>query len=308
VSIVARTNLDVWIPEETGSDVLTTVQNTSVAEATFRREPMATDTKTIPRDGGVDVAVTPKGTAYTENAKTDDEITLKTRKFTGLLRIAEEDIADIPRDIISAKQQAWASTYARRLDFSCFSNTAAEDGLAVPFTSMYRALSTADASVGYTANANLVKTAGAVTYDKLSDLLGLLENDDYFEGITLAAHTSFKGTFRKLKDNDGRPILVESNGNAPDNLFGYPIKWSPALKTGTDVRVGPAASGNPLFAAYNSGYSILGVRSGPEFAVVNGFTGASALTDEALVKARSRRAYRLGNPRAAAMLEVTAAA
>lgn len=304
---MARTNLDVWIPEQTGSDVLLAVQNTSAAEALCRREPMNTDTKTIPRDGGVDVAVTPKGTAYTENTRTDDEITLKTRKFTGLLRIADEDLEDIPANIVAQKQLAWASTYARRLDFSVFSNTAAEDGLAVPFTSMYRALSNADAAVGYTANANLVKTAagGAVTYDMLSAVFSRVENDDYFDQLAVAAHTSFKGTFRGLKDDQGRPIFIDGLAGTPDTLFGYPVRWSAGLKTGTDVRVGPAAAGNPLLAVFNRGFSVLGIRSGPEFAVVNGFTGASALTDEALIKARSRRAYKLGNPRAAAMLEVT---
>ena len=305
---MARTNLDVWIPEEKGSDVLLAVQNTSAAEALCRREPMGSDTKSIPRDGGVDVAVTPKGTAYTENDNTDDEVTLRARKFTGLLRIADEDIEDIPRDIVAQKQLAWASTYARRLDFSVFANTAAEDGLAVPFTSMYRALSQADASVGYTAGANLMQTAGDLSYDDLSDVIGIVENDDYFDQLAVAAHPIFKGLFRGLKDDTGRPILMEGNGTTPDTLFGYSVRWSAGLKTGTDVRVGPAGSGNPLLAVFNRGFSVLGIRSGPEFAVVNGFTGASALTDEALIKARSRRGYVLAHPKAAAMIEITAAA
>lgn len=303
---MARINLDRWIPEEKGSDVLVAVQNSSAAEALFRPEPMTSDTKTIPASGDVDVTVTPKGAAYTEGQTSDREVTLKARKFTGLLRIADEDIADIPRDIIAAKQQAWANTYARRIDFATFATTPAEDGLAVPFTSIYRRLSTADADLGYDAGDNIVKTAGAATYDDFAQVLGLVEDSDYFDQIAVAAHGSFKGVLRGLKDDNNRPLFVEGQGDVSDTLFGYPVRWSGGLKTGTDVRVG--GSGNPLLVVFNRGFNILGKRSGPEFATINGFTGASALTDEALIKARTRRGFACAHPRSAAILEVTPAA
>lgn len=241
---MARVNLDQWLPVEKGSDVLTAVQNTSAAESLLRVEPMNTDTKTIPASGDVDVTVTPKGTAYTEGTTTDREVTLKTRKFTGLLRFADEDLADMARDVVAAKQIAWANTYARRIDFACFSNTAAEDGVAAPFTSMYRRLATADAGLGYTAGANIVKTAGAVTYDKLASVLGIMEAGEYFEDIAVAAHVSFRGAMRGLKDSSNRPLFVTGQGDVADTFFGYPVRWSNGLKTGTDVRVGPAGTAN----------------------------------------------------------------
>lgn len=304
---MARLNLDQWVPVEKGSDVLLKVQNVSAAESMFRSEPMSSDTKTIPADGGVDLAVTPKGAAYTESGGADREVTLRTRKFTGLLRIADEDLADIPRDVVAAKQLAWAQVYARRIDFATFASTAVEDGVAVPFTSMYATLAAANAGLAYAANANIVKTAvgGVVTYDMLSKVLGLVENGDYFDSIGVAANPLFKGILRGMKDGNGRPLFVDGLAGSPDTIFGYQVRWSAGLKTGTDVRVGPAATGNPLLAVFNTNHTILGKRSGPEFAAINGFTGASALTDEALIKARARRAFVLATPQAAAMLEVT---
>ena len=304
---MARVNVDQWIPVEKGSDVLVAVQNSSAAESMLRPEPMATDTKTIPASGDVDVTVTPKGTAYTEGTTSDREVTLKTRKFTGLLRFADEDLSDSPRDIVAAKQDAWANTYAKRIDFATFANTATEDGLAAPFTSIYKRLATADAALGYTAGANIIKTAGAVTYDKMASLLGAMELGDYYDSIAVAAHPFFKGAMRQMKDGNQRPLFVQGQGDLNDTFFGYPVKWTNGLKTGTDVRVGPASTGNPLLAIFNRNFNILGKRSGPEFATINGFTGASALTDEALMKARTRRAFVCAHPMAAAILEVTAA-
>jgi hypothetical protein len=45
------------------------------------------------------------------------------------------------------------------------------------------------------------------------------------------------------------------------------------------------------------------VRSGPESVVIDGRDGASALTDETLLKLRARRGFQLVFPQAAAVLE-----
>lgn len=306
---MARENLDAWIPEERGSAVLTTISANSAVEALGRPEPMASDTKEVPRVGDVDVTVTPKGTAYTENSSTDDVVTLRARKFTGLLRIADEDLQDIPENVIALKQTAWASAYAKGFDNACLGVTAAENGTTVPFTSVYRTLSQADAALGYTANANIVKTAAgaAVSYDNLSAVLSLVENGDFYGDLVVVAHPSFKGRFRGIKNDNGNPIFVQGLGDAgQDMLFGLPVAWSQGARTSATFTAAP--TGNPILVVANRDLLIKGVRSGPEFAAVNGFTGASALTDEALVKARSRRGFALGHPGGAAILEAVAAA
>lgn len=297
---MARTNMDAWVPEERGSAVLATVGAQSAVEALARREPMASDTKSVPRSGGVDVDVTPKGAAYAENDNVDDEVTLRARKFTGLLRIAEEDLADIPENVVAMKQQDWARSYARVLDNSVLGTTGAENGTTVPFTSVYAAVA------AYNSASNRIQTAGAVTYADLSAVFGLVENGDYFgdSETVVIAHPSFRGVFRTVTDGNGSNIFDAATNGTPDRLFGYQVAWSAGARTSATKSANPA--GNPLLVVANKNHLILGIRSGPESAVINGFTGASALTDEALIKMRSRRGFVLGHASAAAVLEVTA--
>src|SRR3954471_22892540 len=93
---MTRNVFDTWIPEEQGWTVLTRVAASSGVEALARREPMRTDTKAVPRMGATDVEVIPKGGAYGEDAAVNDEVILKARKFGKAIRIAEEDLDDIP--------------------------------------------------------------------------------------------------------------------------------------------------------------------------------------------------------------------
>ena len=301
---MARVNLDGWIPEERGSAVLTTVNETSAVEALATREPMSTDAKIIHRQGGVGVSVIPKGTAYPEDVTEDDEVTLKARKFGTAIRIAEEDLADIPANVIAAKQAEWAKSYAVKLDNACLGVTAAENGTTVPFTSVYRALSTADATVGYTANANIVKTAGAVTYDSLSSVIAILEASNRGGELVIIAHPAFKAAFRGVKDDNGQPVFVQGLAGTPDTVFGYSVSWSRGAKTSAVATEAP--EGNPLLVVVSKESLILGVRSGPESFTASGNDGASMLTDEALLKMRARRGFVLGHPNAAAVLEITA--
>lgn len=303
---MARTNLDGWIPEERGSAVLTTVNEVSAVESLATREPMGTDAKIIHRLNGVGVSVVPKGSAYPEDVTEDDEVTLKARKFGTAIRIAEEDLADIPANVIAAKQNEWAKSYAVKLDNAALAVTAAENGTTVPFTSVYRALSTADEAVGYTANANIVKTAGAVTYDHLSDVLGLIEGGNRGGDLVIIAHPSFKAAFRNVKDDNGSPVFVQGLAGTPDTIFGYAVSWSRGARTSATATEAP--TGNPLLVVVSRDALILGVRSGPESFAADGNSGASMLTDEALLKMRARRGFTLGHPDAAAIIEVTASA
>jgi hypothetical protein len=86
-----------------------------------------------------------------------------------------------------------------------------------------------------------------------------------------------------------------------DTLFGSPVIWTQGARGSAAYTATP--TGNPLLFVVNRDLLILGRRSGPEFAAVNGFTGAGALTDEALIKARSRRGFVFGQASGAAVLE-----
>lgn len=297
---MARVVLDNWIPEERGSTVLQVISQTSAVEALATKETMKTDAKIIPAMNGVAVSVIAKGAAYPEDAVVDGEVVLKARKFGTAIRIAEEDLADIPTDVIANKQKAWATSYAIELDNACLGTTGAADGVATPFDSVYRVVSS-NASVSAT---NLIKTAGAVTYDDFSNALGAVENGAYFGDLVIIAHPFFKGAFRNIKDNTGEPIFVQGLAGTPDTIFGYSVVWSRGAKTSAAATSNP--TGNPLLIAVSKEHLLVGERSGPESFVIPGSTGASALTDETILKMRSRRAFVLGNAEAAAIIEVTA--
>jgi HK97 family phage major capsid protein len=300
---MARTNVDVWIPEEQGSNVLKTISTTSAVDALATKEPMASDTKAVPVLNGVSVSVVAKGSAYPEDVTADAELILKTRKLGTVVRLADEDLKDAPANLIANKQAEWAKSYAVMLDNACLAVTAAENGTTVPFTSVYNKLSTADAGSGYTANANIIKTVTGtpVSYDNISALIAKLEQGNYFGDVVLIAHPAVKQALRGIKDSSGAPIFIDSNtGNG--SLFGYDLVFSKGARTSAVATSAP--TGNALLIAVAKEYLLLGTRSGPESALATADSGASFLTDEALLKMRARRAFQLGNPGAAAILEI----
>ena len=69
----------------------------SAVEAHAQRIPMATQTRSTPRSGGIAVGIVAKGGTYSEDTTTNDEVILNVQKFGEAIRIAEEDINDSPR-------------------------------------------------------------------------------------------------------------------------------------------------------------------------------------------------------------------
>jgi len=316
---MARNTMEAWLRDEQGSDVIKRIEYNSVAESIFRSVPMSGATKTEPRMADMSVAVVAKGSAYGEDTAANDEVLLTAIKFGTALRIAEEDIDDQIANIIEAKKLSWASNFGVLLDNATIGTSAAANGSTIPFTSIYRAVTTADAAVGYTANANYLSAIAAVTYDNLSDLASKIEGSGYgAPGNAYIAHPVFKGVLRKIKDSQGRPIFEPSpREGSPDTLFGYPIHWSGGAVVSATASATQAATlvgqgvkgtaGNPLIAFGNPDYALLGKRSGVESVVIDGRDGLSALTDETILKVRARRAFALGNVKAFAVLEVVTA-
>lgn len=301
---MARTNLDVWVPEEQGSTVLTTIAQTSAIDALAAKEPMASDTKTVGVVNGVSVSVVAKGAAYPEDVTADAELILQSRKFGTAIRMAEEDLADSAVNVIANKQNEWAKAYAVELDNACLATTAASNGTTVPFDSVYYKLTQADASSAYASGANIIKTTTGVapSYQNLSDVIAKVEAGAFNGDLVVIASPYFKSVFRSIKDNNGAPVFVQGLAGTPDTLFGYNVVWSRGARTSATATNAP--TGNHLLVVANRQHLILGVRSGPESFLIDGSTGASALTDEAILKMRARRAFKFGNPNAAAILEI----
>lgn len=308
---MARNTFEDWIPEEWDSQVIQRVQQVSVIESEAREYPMATDTRHIPRSAGVDVNGVAKGSAYGEDESVNDDVLLTAKKAGRAIRIADEDLQDSNVAILEQKRVDWATSWAKYLDNACLAVTAAESGVTVPYTSVYKAIRTTNSDTSYTADANYVASAtgGVVSYDNLSAVLGKVEVGDYWEeGLTLViAHPSLREKLRNIKDDQNQPIFVRGQGGdagTPDTLFGHRIRWSLGARTSATATHAP--TGNPLVIVVNRDFLAIGKRSGPESRVAGPDTGAAFLTDEALLKMRARRAFALTHEKAAAVLEVLA--
>jgi HK97 family phage major capsid protein len=308
---VARNTLDAWIPEEFGSEVIQKVNQSSAVEAYAQRIPMKTQTRSTPRSGGVDIAIVGKGGTYGEDTTTNDDVVLSVQKFGRSVRLAEEDIDDSLADILNAKMKDWGTSYAKILDNSCLAVTAAKATTGCAFDSVYYKLTQTNSNTSYTANTNIVQSgSGGTTYDNLSSTAGLMESGDYWddEAALWIVHPNFKKKLRGIKDLNNRPIFNESsNGtaggaqNVPATIMGYPVKWSLGAKTSATPTNRPG--GNPLAILCNPLYMLLGIRSGPESVFIDGRDGLSALTDESILKMRSRRGFALGVEQAFAVFE-----
>jgi len=146
-------------------------------------------------------------------------------------------------------------------------------------------------------------TGTGVTYTLLSSLLKLVENSDYFDlpRMRVIAHPSFRDDLRQIKDTAGNPIFIQGLAGTPDTLFGLPIGWSLGAKTSATMLQAP--NGLPLMIVANMDYLRLGVRSGPESVFIDGRAGLGALSDESILKLRSRRALAVGHEAAFSVLE-----
>lgn len=307
-----------WLRDEQGSDLIIRVQQTSVAESWYKPIPMAGELKTEPRMAGTGISVIAKGGTYPEDVAGNDSVTLAARKFGTAVRLAEEDIADNLVDVVNAKKTDWGTSFAIAYDNSTIGTSGAANGTTIPFTSIYQAITTADAGAGYAANQNYVKNIGALTYDNINTLVGLVENQGFFSPTRsgFIAPFGFRQALRGLKDTTGRPLWSPAiSADEPETLMGYPIKWSMGAVVTAAVSASQAVTilgagvkgtaGNPLIVFANADLLYRGVRSGPESVVIPGLDGASALTDETLIKMRARRAFAVANELGVAVMEIT---
>lgn len=306
---MAVNNVDDWIPEEPSGEVIQRVNQMSVVERLARPWPMSTLTRSVPRSAGMDVEGIAKGGTYGEDTSNNDEVLLRARKMGKALRLDDEDMQDSTLvDILNVKKRDWATSYAKFYDASCLGTTAAENGTTVLFTSVYKSIRTTNADTSYTADANYVASASGspVSYDNLSNVLGLAETGDYWDDsmALVVAHPGYKNKLRGIKDSQQRPVFVEGQGGdkgTPSTLFGYEIAWSLGAKTHATNTANP--TGNQLLIVCNRDYLYKGVRSGPESYVAGADTGIGFLTDQAVLKIRARRGFAVAHEAAFAVLE-----
>lgn len=316
-----------WIAVETGDVAIQALMQNSAVELLARPEPMATDTKQVPRSGDFAIGSVAKGAAYTETSGTNDYVQLIARKAGGVLRVAEEDLVDTTVDILATKRQGAARNMAKFFDNATLGTSAAENGTTVLYTSVYKALRTTNSASGdfaYTADTNYQAVTAATwaalgasgAYGALNTLVGKYEQSNFFDesaGVVIA-HPAFKALFRGLVDLNGDPIFNEGpriQGISQSVLFGYPITWSMGCRVSATNTSNP--TGNPLLFIGNRDFLIKGMANlspqiaspNPGFAIQRAKAGVGFLTDEALMKAAMRRGFNIGTENAFAVLERT---
>lgn len=319
---MARNDIDAtgWLVEDKDSTVVKSYAHTSAWEKVARPITMTANVVEIPRIEDMDVDVIPKGGAYGEETSDADVISIRARKFGKALRIAEEDVEDKKlADYLALKKASAGSSFAKKFDNAAIGVNAVENGTTVPFTSLYKALTTADATTGYTANANhRGALVAAFTYDALNELISLAEDSDYYDEsqVSIVAHPTFRRLLRGLKDTQGRPLFLNDvvGGRSVNTILGLPIEWSNGAKVSATAQTKVAGAGgvkgttgNPLLAVVNKAAAIVGNRKPFESVVIPGRDGTSALTDEDILKVRARKAAGVTMPQAHAVFELLGA-
>lgn len=309
-----RETFESWTPVETGSEAIQALVQESAVEAWGRPERMVSDVKQVPRAGDFAIAAVAKGAAYGETSGTNDYVELIARKAGGVLRVAEEDLLDSSIDILGTKRVSASRNMAKFFDNACLATSGAMNGTTVLYTSVYKAIRTTNSATGYTADANYVASAGAVTYAKLSQAVALYEESEWYDGsnTVVIASPAFRTALRDALDTQGRPIFADAVAGGAPTLFGYPLHLSQGAKVSAVNTQAP--SGNPILVIGNRNLLIKGMANlSPEIASPNpGFqlqranNGVGYLTDEALLKAAMRRGFAVGHEAGFAVLERTA--
>ena len=320
---MARNDIDAtgWLVEDKDSTVVRAYRHTSAWERVARPINMTANVVEIPRIADMDVDVIAKGGAYGEETSTADVIAIRARKFGKALRIAEEDVEDTKlADYLEMKKESAGSSFAKKFDNAAIGVNAVENGTTVPYTSLYKALTTADATTGYTADANhrgmtvAAFAASGAAYSALNELISIAEGSGFYDEtqVAIVAHPYFRRILRDVKDGQGRPLFLTDfvNGRRVDNIFGLNIVWTNGAKvsavatTNVTGALGvKGTTGNPLLAVVNKAAAVVGNRKGFESVLIPGRDGLAGLTDEDILKVRARKAAGVTRPDAHAVYE-----
>lgn len=288
-----------YILEEQGSVVIQDLIANSAVERFARRETMASRTKTVPRFVTDAPQVVAEGGTIPEASATLDEIVLTARKYAQIMHVSEEDLNDNLVDVLTASKREWASRWARKFDNACLGVTAVGDGDdGQPFNSLYYSVTQ------YNSASNKIATAGALTFEDISNALGLVESSSKFDAANTVfmAHPKMLAHIRAMIGANNEYVLPNPLDATPGSLLGYPLVVSYGAATSAAATDAPA--GNPLLIVGNRQMLINGVRGGVESVVSR---DAEFTKDGVLLKTRIRRGFAVADASAFAIVEKTSA-
>jgi HK97 family phage major capsid protein len=288
-----------YILEEQGSAVIQDLIANSAVERFARREAMASRTKTVPRFVHDAPQVVAEGATIPEASATLDEIVLTARKYAQIMHVSEEDLNDNLVDVLTASKREWASRWARKFDNACLGVTAVGDGDdGQPFNSLYYSVTQ------YNSASNKIATAGALTFEDISNALGIVESSSKFDAANTVfmAHPKMLAHIRNMIGANNEYVLPNPLDATPGSLLGYPLVVSYGAATSAAATDAPA--GNPLLIVGNRNMLINGVRGGVESVVSR---DAEFTKDGVLLKTRIRRGFAVADASAFAIVEKTSA-
>jgi hypothetical protein len=316
-----RQDLELFIPNEPSGPALRALGEASAVEAYANPITMTSDTKEIDRFGGFTVATVAKGADYGFSTNTSDRIDMVARKIGGAAKIAEEDLVDttMGEATMTMYEQEAGKALAAHFDNAALAVTAAPNGTTVKYSSLYYELSQAATTPhgNYVANANISKVERgdflSGGYAAISAWLAKYEEGLFFdEGDTVVLMSpAFKAMLRNvLNPQTGLPYFTDPRTSTDATFFGYQGKFTKGARTSATDTQAPA--GNPLAIIGNRRLMNNGrARTSAGMAPGNPGTqwqraanGLGFLSDEALMKATMRRAFRISTPLAFSILEI----
>jgi HK97 family phage major capsid protein len=286
-----------YILEEQGSNVIQDLIANSAVERFARREVMASRTKSVPRFKTDAPDIVAEGATIPEAVATLDEVVLTARKYAQIMHVSEEDLNDNLVDVLTSYKREWASRFARKFDNATLGVYAVETGNDdAPYTSLLTA-------VANEAAANLIPTAGALSYDDLNTALGLVEESAKFDAANTVwmAHPKMLKEIRGMVKGNNDLVLPDPLAGTPGSLFGYPLVVSYGAARSAAATDTP--TGNALLICGNRNMLINGVRGGVESVVSR---DAEFAKDGVLLKTRIRRGFKVADASAFAIVEKTA--
>lgn len=313
---------DEYLALETSSQPVQALQKKSAIEFAATRRTMKSGSQRVRGPLEADDDVIPAGSYYDESTGGATTCLLEASKFGQAIPLTDEDLADEAgyADAVNDYGTGWANSHAVKLDNACLGVTGGP-GVAettVPFTSVYYSIHHTDSDFDYTADDNLDTTTRAAMatdgdgFGLLNDFWALWEASPHYDdsNAIVIAHPTWRTVLRSVKNSNGDPIFTQGGTQISSSLPGVltrsvdtinqvPVLWSTGARMHATASAAP--TGHELLIVGNRQHLLLGVRSGPETKEER-----VPMKDVTALMFRSRRGFKLFDPRAAAVFELTA--
>jgi len=312
---MAARDFSSWTPIVWDTEVAQREVQASAIYDLAREKNMTSNTMEIPRFTN---AMVGGGSQLTEDTTDGDTVPLYGYQFNGKDTLDEAEFEDSPANEVDAVTIEWMNSFHMDYDNSCIGVSAARSSVATnyqPYNSIYYTVRHTDSDVGYTADTNFTKTgSGGLTYDFLNQGLGKAESTKFWNRLNGVAliEPGLQEAIRGIKDDDGRPIFVESSsgtaggGVSPQyKLFGVPAYFTFGARVSNSFDAFQRGTfGNPLIVFANRRYTVRGNRIPPQAQFINANINTGAL--EHTMQFRARQGFAATVPQGFSVIEVGA--